>query len=700
MDPLSLISQDLFDKVRSRFKNLELGDESGNVTLDPREARFFDFDFVYEGNNLGRISISINERGTLKLFYGQSILENKDDQIQRIWFDFLKEMRYFAKRRLLRYDTRDITKSNLDKNDFRFLASKGSSDMGMQESRMFGSSRTSFNLLEKTKLIIRHNKKIKEDQKGSRSRNIESIFIENSEGERFKYPFLHLAGAKAMQRHVANGGRPHDEYGKKIIEMSEQIVQLNAFKRKVGNHDSMQHSANEIVERTNLKLESLRTEMANLCKQRYYEDWKSKMDPASIGNNDLLIDETTLEDYKNRFTVNSFNEELSQYFPLIYKIMKETSTVNLEDIVNETEAEGKYTVHCSQCGGEFKRTTPHGFSHCSDHKGMTNYDEVKSEKSIKEIAAFEDWAEKVTENKLTPDIVRELKSLLDSNLEIGLDGVSAIEALEGIGITDEELNQDIKDAGQNGDLKTVIRMWLERNNDQQAIKDLGIDQENNTPTTDKESEPKLKAEGIKKKSKKSKIPKDVKQMVMSFYNREEGNFPLGETGVLTKVTKELGEEAGKHASRLIKFLSKRNLKENSKMQAPNYDIKLEIKNPKFNLEDESELNPEEIRVGVNYNISGEYAPATWGYHGGEPPESPEIEIEKIVDLDSNEDLSNDHDVYSTVSDILYDKLEKKEIPEPSEPDYDDMDLLDKRMKNDDDFNESIDLIKQLSGIKK
>ena len=34
----------------------------------------------------------------------------------------LKELRYFAKKRLLNFDTRDITKSNPNKNDYKFLA--------------------------------------------------------------------------------------------------------------------------------------------------------------------------------------------------------------------------------------------------------------------------------------------------------------------------------------------------------------------------------------------------------------------------------------------------------------------------------------------------------------------------------------------------------------------------------------------------
>jgi len=122
MQAIQIISQDLFDKIRSRFQNLEMGDETGAVTIDPVDARFFDFDFVLEGNNLGRVSISLNDLGSLKVYYSQGITENQDDPTKQLWYKFLKEMRFFAMRRLLRFDTRDISKTNLDKNDFQHLA--------------------------------------------------------------------------------------------------------------------------------------------------------------------------------------------------------------------------------------------------------------------------------------------------------------------------------------------------------------------------------------------------------------------------------------------------------------------------------------------------------------------------------------------------------------------------------------------------
>ena len=48
MDPRNNVATDLFYKIRSRFKGLKLGDETGVVTINPENARFFDFDYMQE----------------------------------------------------------------------------------------------------------------------------------------------------------------------------------------------------------------------------------------------------------------------------------------------------------------------------------------------------------------------------------------------------------------------------------------------------------------------------------------------------------------------------------------------------------------------------------------------------------------------------------------------------------------------------
>jgi hypothetical protein len=539
MNAIDLISQDLFDKIRSRFSKLEMGDEDGNTTSDPQNARFFDFNFTIEGNNLGRVSISINERGALKVFYGQSILESSDPFTQKIWYDFLREMRNFAKRRLLRFDTRDITKSNLNKEDFQYLASVGTKEENMSENKMFGSTKSSYLPLEKTRLIIRHNKSVDEEIRGARSRNIEALYVENSEGERYKYPFIHIAGAKAMQRHVANGGRPYDDCGKAIIKMSEDIAQLRALQRHAGKHrDTMQAEASEMLGRASTKLENLRQHVSNLSKQRHYETWKESMAHITSGDS-VVLDQATMEDYKNKFTVSTFQEDLTQFFPLIHSIMQETGEIDLDNHIGENSKE-----KCEACNEDPCECNNEG---------------------IETVKPFEEWVESVIEGKIPDDILQSLKQLIDNDLTLGVDGVSAVEALQGIGITDSDLDSALEQLSKidpTADPKPTIFAWLNKK-DPDAAKQLGFKEPGSEEpgseepvVGDKKPEDEEGGENDEQLVEKPTLL-DIAELVKSHYNKEDNTFPLGETGVVTKVRKELGDWAGDLAERLVHSLKEK-----------------------------------------------------------------------------------------------------------------------------------------------
>ena len=92
-----------------------MGNDAGEVTSNPEEARYFDFDFQEAGKQLGKVSISIDEKDGLVVLHNTDFIEDADSGVKHKWFEFLKELRNFAKSRMLNFDTRDITKSNLEK---------------------------------------------------------------------------------------------------------------------------------------------------------------------------------------------------------------------------------------------------------------------------------------------------------------------------------------------------------------------------------------------------------------------------------------------------------------------------------------------------------------------------------------------------------------------------------------------------------
>ena len=478
MKPIQIISQDLFDKVRSRFSNLEMGDETGAVTIDPAEARFFDFDFVSEGNNLGRVSISLNDLGSLKVYYSQGITENQDDPAKKEWYRFLKEMRYFAMRRLLRFDTRDIAKTNLDKNDFQHLAAtqgpKEEEMTTMNESRWNNKSsrKTSRAVQGRTEVIVRHSKPVDEEYAGSRSqkKNIKAIFIQNADGERFKYPFIHTAGAFAMAQHVDHGGVPHDPAGKAIIKMSEQIAQLGEFHRKI-QRTSLHDDAMGITERAVGRLNELKAQVEALGKRQHYENWMAEFNGNEMMDDGLEMDEVTMEEYKQKFTQTNFQEELAAFFPLLHRIMSETNNIDLESYVGEDKHEECETCHSDPC-------------ECDDEVKEDAFD------------AFENWAEAVEQGKLADDQIEELKNAImqlpqgqdGPKLDLGLEGQTAVQFFQEFGLDDSDLEEKLKDMANvdsTTDALEVFKLWANEDYPELAVA-LGMSDTGGQPEADAE----------------------------------------------------------------------------------------------------------------------------------------------------------------------------------------------------------------------
>ena len=173
---LSIIAKDLFNKIRGQFPSVQLGDSQGTITKKPEEARFFDFDFNSGGNTLGKVSISISEEEGLVVLHNKDFTEGTDEAVKNDWYSFLKEMGQFAKARVLGFDTRDITKSNLEKRDYEFLGKEKEVEP-VSESNLYGTTKTSFQSVGEARLVIKHSAPVDQTVAGGRSHKIESIFI-------------------------------------------------------------------------------------------------------------------------------------------------------------------------------------------------------------------------------------------------------------------------------------------------------------------------------------------------------------------------------------------------------------------------------------------------------------------------------------------------------------------------------------------
>lgn len=334
MEKINSIGTDLFNKIRGRFSNVVIGDADGNVVSDPEDARFFDFEYTINDLKIGKVSVSVNE-DDLTVIYSKDIVENSN-VFKEEWYEFLKEMRKFAKRRLLQFDVRDINKTNLSKRDYKFLANTRGGEDKMNESKLYGTAHTSYQRVDNARIVIKHTAPINTESAAARTQHISAIYIESAEGERFKYPYKHLSGARAMARHVSEGGKQYDDFGSHIVSLSEEMHKLRKFKSYMNKSNVMAESLVEYVDVVNSRISEVKKTIERLHKPAYYKEAIDGFEKPIL--EDVPTD--VADSWIDQLTIKQFNEELKDVFPYIYRLVgeaKKAEIVTLEDIVNEKD---------------------------------------------------------------------------------------------------------------------------------------------------------------------------------------------------------------------------------------------------------------------------------------------------------------------------------------------------------------------------
>jgi len=526
MRNLNIIAEELFNKIRGRFPSVTIGNAEGKVTNIPKEARYYDFDFKEGDRNLGKVSVSIDEEN-IAVMYSNDFVTQEDTLTKNSWYDFLKEIRVFAKKRMLSFDTRDINKSNLDKRDYQFL-SANRNDITM-ESMMYGTSKTSYQNIGGARLAIKHSSPVNPER---RTQHVNSIYIESAEGERFKYPYKHLNGARAMARHVAEGGTPYDDFGKHVVGLSEELAKLKKFKSYMGRSAVMAESLKDYVGVVKERANYIRKEITNLQKANHYKQAFESFEAPIL--EDVPVD--VAENWIDQLTIKQFNEELKDVFPYIYKLVSEATRakeLSVDDLIDEGHMKGYSKYHCEDCGCQMHNCKPDcDCSHDShDEKGSWWKDENGN--------GINDRVEEGEEQPADSYMVKPgdtiysiAKRFADSNYDGDIEaGVKDIMELNNI--TDPKGLQpgEKLDIGYfMGGMKSGATRGLPSGGFKSYDEELDAAFEKSMGQfKDMEIAPE-----------KPQLP--VTEFIMSMYDRETGNFPKGETAVLTAVEKDYGEQ--------------------------------------------------------------------------------------------------------------------------------------------------------------
>ena len=521
MKNLNTIAADLFNQLRSRFTEITIGDENGEVINEPENSRYYDFTYSENDSSIGKVSISLDEEDGVVVMYSKGFAENADSIVKENWYNFLKDIRQFAKKRLLNFEVRDINKNNLQRRDYEYLAKNRSGEKTMAESKMYGTNKTSFQKIGNAKLSIKHISSLDEGE--NRTKKIGAIYIENSEGEKFKYPFKHLSGARAMARHVAEGGNPYDDFGKHITSLSEELSSLRKFKTYMNRSSVMAESLASHMDIVNERVTEIKKRITNLQKESFYKDQLENFVTEEAIDVPLEVEENWID----QLTVKQFNEELQDVFPYIYKLIGEnTKAVELspDDLLGETEkldealplvlallglaATGGYAAY-KTLGA---KNTPLGKA----LQKAAEAGDTEAQKHLDNLGAYVDGNATSTLKMLKFKYMTEpaaMESIIDKLM----------------GQFAAQINEDEETDEGNAYAHAVRKAKM--NGKKKGDKIDGPDGDEITIEKDQ------------------KTP--LGEFILSYFDRETGQFPKGPTAVLTMVEKEYGEQYVRPAQEFI-----------------------------------------------------------------------------------------------------------------------------------------------------
>ena len=293
--PISLdtVSEKIFNILKGFGHQVKSFDTKGNLVIDPSKASRF---AIESPNILVRLNKDKNE-----LF-----LATSEDLSESDLRPMLKDL---ANNYLLDFDFKIFDKKLKPKGEQ--IDIKRNSELEMADvmeaslGKMTGSSKTSYQPLKDVTVVVRHKNAVNEEIRGARSRNIHSILIRRGE-EVFKLPENNLSAARAMARHLYNGGEVFDEQGQTINKMAEDFRQLREFVRYVNSSKLVNEENKEYVDLAIENINSIRNTFKRLTGVKTYATAVESLKDYST--TEVLQDDLDLE---SKFTETHFDDKVA-----------------------------------------------------------------------------------------------------------------------------------------------------------------------------------------------------------------------------------------------------------------------------------------------------------------------------------------------------------------------------------------------------
>jgi hypothetical protein len=315
------LQRKLYDLLDNKGYNPKPMDSTGKITPVPEEAAVIRFDFIKDGENYGKVWISIDGSKKLKIYYGDNVSDSPSDNTSGTpysdsWTALINHLKNWAQRRQLSFELRNENHLEADMAQREHMDKKERVSEGYYP---MGKSASYSDAVPSVKIVIEHSRKIEEGEQ--RYRNINRIFVENANGERFLLNTTKPGIARVYARHIAEGGTPYDDRGQHIKGIVEEYSKMAGFVRATRNGQFNESSQRLITEGVN-HYNSLRETLSRMSGKRGYEAYFESWTPS------LMEDESDMTAVNELFVQETVDPRIESAMPILAKLSKNISEMS------------------------------------------------------------------------------------------------------------------------------------------------------------------------------------------------------------------------------------------------------------------------------------------------------------------------------------------------------------------------------------
>jgi hypothetical protein len=324
----TLVGEKIFNILKGQGFMVKSYDRDGKLTLNAGDATRF---AVPDPNILVRYD---QDTQTIQLKTSSDV----EDDVTRT---MLKNL---ASDNLLNFDYRRFEKKVTPKgeqNDIAASKEQEVNDVMEGFGTMTGTSKSSYQTLESVKLVVKHSNPVNEESRGARSRNIESIHIRRG-GESFKMNENNLRAARAMARHIQEGGEMHDSVGNAIQQMATEHRELKEFVGYVRRNKLVSESNVNYVDMAVTNVNQIRETFERIARAKTYASESENI--VNRSQSEMLGEE---EEFRSAFTETHYDDRVGAAMESIHRAMGRQAAYesHIESaIANESFSDLKHMV--------------------------------------------------------------------------------------------------------------------------------------------------------------------------------------------------------------------------------------------------------------------------------------------------------------------------------------------------------------------